>query len=486
MSARTFKPLVVFTFTLFCLHTLPKDLSAQKKDNPVLSLDTCISIALKNATVVQSARNQLNLSGADVLKSYGQFLPSLTVGAGYTFYARNNNLEQVPFTQTLGNGDTLSTISTTLFATESRRASYNISSTLNIFNGLADYAALKQSLNNENASQYSLKRAKEQIAFDVAQSYLQILLNQELLKISEENLNAANDQLSRIREQVNVGAKAISDLYQQESVVSTNELDVITSENNLRNSQIALLQRLKLNPAQEYTFEIPPLDTSKINESVYSSTSIINKAFKNRTDLKSAEFAYKASDWGTNVAFSGYLPRLDLIFNLSSSGILIDKQTIDGIEVPSPVLPDISRQLEDQTNTSLTLNLSWTIFDGFLTNLNHQRARVDYLNRKLTYEDTKLQISAEVTQSIGDYKAAQKQLESAEKGLKSSEKAFETVQQQYDVGGSTFVELSGARASLVAAQSQYAQSVYNFTFQKKLLDFFMGTLDVEQYMTEPY
>ncbi len=467
----------------FCFLLLNTGLIfSQTKPQQTLSLETCIKIALKNATTVQTASNTLSLSGAEVLKSYGQFLPTLTAGAGYTFYSRNNNLEQVPFNQPLASGDTISTISTTLFATESRRANYFISSTLNIFNGLADYASLKQALNNRSASEYSLTWAKEQIAFDVAQSYLQILLNQELLKISEENLIASKKQLERIQEQVALGAKSYSDLYQQESVFSANEYDVIASQNNLRNSKISLLQRLRLDPSENYAFDIPPLDTSLISPGRLLTEGLLETALENRSDLKSAQYALEASDWGTNRAFSGYLPRLDFQFNFSSSGLLIDKQTIDGVEVPAPTLPDLSRQLKDQTNTSLSLNLNWTIFDGFLTNLNYQQAKVEYLNKKLSYEDTKFQIIAEVTQSTGDYKAAQKQLESSKKGLRSAQKAYETVQEQYDVGASTFVGLSSARASLVSAKSQLAQAIYNFTFQKKLLDFFLGVLDVDEYL----
>lgn len=486
MSLLTLKPIAILYLVVIVFISPIKQLKAQANPDQKLTLDSAITIALKNATSVKTASNQLELSGADVLKSYGQFLPSLSVSAGYTLYSKSNNLEQVPFTQTLSSGDTLSGISTTLYATESRRANYVISSTLNLFNGLADYATLKQSLNNQSASEYSLQRAKEQIAFDVAQAYLQILLNQELLKIAQENAIASRDQLQRIQEQVNIGSKSLSDLYQQESVLSADEYDLINAENNLRNSKIALLQRLKINPSGSYEFEIPELDTSRINEGVLEKDALLQMAFENRADIKSAEYNFMASDWGTNIAFSNYLPSLDLKFSFSSSGVLVDKQTLDGVEIQPPVLPSLSRQLEDQTNTSVSLNLSWNIFDGFLTNLNYQQAKVNYLNQKLSYEDTKLQVIAEVTQSIGDYKAAEKQLESAKKGLRSANRAYETVQEQYDVGASTFVELSGAKANFVAAKSQHAQAIYNFTFQKKLLDFFVGTLDVNDYLNDKF
>jgi outer membrane protein TolC len=63
------------------------------------------------------------------------------------------------------------------------------------------------------------------------------------------------------------------------------------------------------------------------------------------------------------------------------------------------------------------LQLSWTIFDRFTTNLRVEQSLINYRNQELQYEDLKIRVVAEVRQALGDYQAALKQLESTSKGL---------------------------------------------------------------------
>jgi outer membrane protein len=82
---------------------------------------------------------------------------------------------------------------------------------------------------------------------------------------------------------------------------------------------------------------------------------------------------------------------------------------------------------------------------------------------------------------MGDYNAAVLQLASSEKGLISAKQAYETVAKRYEVGSANFVELITQQAALVQAQSNRAQALFNFTFQKKILEYYLGTIDLRKY-----
>jgi len=70
------------------------------------------------------------------------------------------------------------------------------------------------------AGEKGLERAKQQVVFDVAQRYLQVLLDQELLKIAIENLENHQEQLRQIEGFVEAGLRTVSDLYNQQSEVA--------------------------------------------------------------------------------------------------------------------------------------------------------------------------------------------------------------------------------------------------------------------------
>jgi outer membrane protein len=439
-----------------------------------LTLEQCIQLAIENSFAVLRAQNTLDLTGTSLVQAYGQFLPDLRVSAGFTPITVNNSLQGQlnPFD---------STLFFNLRGSEGKSSNYNISSSLNLFNGFSDIASLRRAMKQKDADTYSLTRAKQDIAFNVAQSYLQVLLNEELFRIAKENLKSSQERLRQFQEQTRVGSRAIADLYQQEAQAANDELIVIQRENTFRNSKILLLRQIRADLEKEYAFAVPPSDTMLLNLDVKNSASLVQSALATRADLKAREKSIEAALWSVRAAEGNYLPSLNLSFSYGANAFTQDRLTIDGQERPPAALPDFSRQLRDQTSYNLSLVLSWNIFDRFSRELQIQQAKINEKNSQLAFEELKLQIIGEVKQAMGDYNAAVLQLASSEKGLISAKQAYETVAKRYEVGSANFVELITQQAALVQAQSNRAQAVFNFTFQKKILEYFLGTIDLRKY-----
>ncbi len=451
--------------------------SALAQSSPVpdtLTLERCIQLAIENSFAVLRAQNTLELTGASLIQAYGQFLPDLRVSAGFTPITVSNSLQ-----------GQLNPLDSTLFfnlrGSEGKSANYNLSSSLNLFNGFSDFASLQRALKQKDADTYSLTRAKQDIAFNVVQSYLQVLLNEELLRIAKENLKSSQERLRQFQEQTRVGSRAITDLYQQEAQAANDELTVIQRENALRNSKILLLRQIRADLEKEYVFVAPPSDTALLNLDVQNSAQLIESALGARADLKAREKSIEAALWSVRAAEGNYLPSLSLNFSYGANAFTQDRLTIDGQPRPPALLPNFSRQLREQTSYNLSLVLSWNIFDRFTRELQLQQAKINEKNALLAFEELKLQIIGEVKQAIGDYNAAVLQLASSEKGLISAKQAYETVAKRYEVGSANFVELITQQAALVQAQSNRAQALFNFTFQKKILEYYLGTIDLRKY-----
>jgi outer membrane protein len=438
-----------------------------------LTLEKVIKIAIENAVATAQAKNNYELTGTQLLQAYGQFLPSLAVSATYTPLNSNQRINPT----TLPGGQVIFP----LFGQQTTSIGFSLNSSLNLFNGLADQAALQNAIHARESAGYTLKRAKQDIAFSVAQAYLQILLNQELLAIAQENLKVSQERLRQLQEQARLGARAIADLYQQEAQKAADELAVIRAENTLRNSKLALIRQARLDPTKEYKFESPPIDTTLLGAEYQDEARLIAVAQEQRADLKAAQESLTAASWAITQARGTFLPALNLNFTLFTNGFSVFNQSIDGNTIPNPVLPTVGEQLNKQISFNIGLQLSWTIFDRFSTNLRAEQALINYRNQELQYEDLKIRVVAEVRQALGDYQAALKQLESTSKGLLSAKQAYETIQKRYEVGSATFVEVAAAQAALVRAQSDRAQALFNFTFQKKILEYFLGSVDIDDF-----
>ena len=98
-------------------------------------------------------------------------------------------------------------------------------------------------------------------------------------------------------------------------------------------------------------------------------------------------------------------------------------------------------------------------------------------NRKLDLQNLEQNISLEVRQSYLDYQSAAKRLEVTAKQLRSARQANDVERERYNVGASTLVELQLVRASFVNAASTRAQAIYQFLFQAKVIDYYLGVLN---------
>lgn len=462
LLTRLLRVFVIAAISLITLH--PVLLYSADREKRLLTLQECVEIALQNSSSVKKAENAFRLQGSDLLKSYGQFLPKVSASAGY-----------IPLSVARAYSDPESgSVSTT----RTERVDLSLTTTLNLFNGFKDYASLQSALNLREAAGFSLSRARQTIAYDVTQSYYQVLLDTELLKIERENLSSSNDQLQLTKRQYEVGLKPVSDYYQQQAETANSELAVIRAENNLRASRLELLRKLRLDPAEEIlAADIEKATLTSLPRSV-DRDSLVTLGIANRKDLQSAVLTAEAAKWGVTGASAQRYPKLDLAFSLNTGGYPYYTASAD-VPPSSYAFPPLTDQLSDLLGYSLSLTVNWSIFDGFLTRYNVEQAKVNYLNQGLDAADLEDDIAIDIQLAVDNYSAGFTQIETAKHGLRAAEKAYETVKKKYDLGAASFVEANAAKAALVRARSEYSRATYNLALQKNILDFATGTHPVE-------
>ncbi len=74
------------------------------------------------------------------------------------------------------------------------------------------------------------------MALNVALSYLQILLNKELVAANENQLDITRQQIEKTRKLVDAGSVAKGNLLQIQAQAAQEELSLITQENMLETS----------------------------------------------------------------------------------------------------------------------------------------------------------------------------------------------------------------------------------------------------------
>jgi len=422
-----------------------------------VTLQEAVEIALENNYQLKQAQNNQDLADTRVFSAKADFAPSLNAS-----FNGSRNVGRQFVQEDLSFDD---------------RTTYNLGGSINtnltVFNGFSNIANLRQARADKASEEQSYNRLRENVIFTTASRYLQVVLNEELLKIAESSLEASQSQLEQVEAQVEVGSRPTVDLFNQEAAVATDELVVIQRENALEVSKAQLIRIMQDDAITEVQTLVPSIDELSIMPVDLNLQEMIDAALNNRSDYKAQEFAIEGNRQNQTIVRSNLLPSIT-----ASAGI--NTRYSDQFSLPGlgeGTVPFTDQFFDQQISRSIGFSVSIPIFNRWNNRTSLQSAQIQLKNSQLELDNIQFQITEEVRQAYNDYKAIVKEMESSLKALIAAERAFETEQQRYEIGSTTLIELNQANANFVQAQSERVQSVYDFIFQEQLLDYYIGQLD---------
>lgn len=436
--------------------------TAQAQEVQKISLQEAIDLALENSIELQKASNNLDLVEEQKFSAKADFLPSLNASLnGNKNVGRQFIESEVSFEEVTSNS-----------------ISGSVNTSIPIFQGFQNILSLRNSRKDVKRQQNSLERTRERVIFNAASGYLQVLLEKQLVDIARENLEASRQQLQQVEAQVEVGSRPSVDLYDQESQVANNELELINRENALEISRTQLIRTLQLDPLGTYNFASPEVQVEDVNKSELDLQDLTERALTNRKDLRSQELLIETLQNDLKQTKYSLYPSITASAGISTSYQDLYRSFDPGTGQLGPV--DFSDQFFDQRISRFAgFSISIPIFNNWNQRLSIQQAQVNYKNAQLDLKDQRYGIREEVRQAYNDYRSYTQRLESSQKALQAAERSYETQQQRYEVGSSTLIELTNASARYTEAQSNLASALYNLIFQEKLLDYYLGQLDQE-------
>jgi outer membrane protein len=435
---------------LFCLILQSSFLIAQKQ----WTLEECIKYAHDNNLQIQRQNLAVRSAESNLLNSWFQALPTANAFGNYTFNkGRAPNFDTYEYVDTAFNDGNI-----------------GIESRLNIFSGLNNYFTIRQNSYNLMAKLQDVESLKNNITISIGGSYLQILLNTELLKIAEDQLEITRQQVEKRQRLVEVGNLSKGDLYEIQAQEAREASSVVKARNDLEIAYLNLIQYMDLEPSESKLFSIvsPQLEIGDASElrPVYS---IYNDALKVMPMVKSAEYNLIASKKGLSAARGERYPALSvryLYYTLYSE--------ISQDQIHPEALYHWQDQLRDKGYQQLTLSLEVPLFNRWNTQNRISQAKVTMLDAKVNLDQTRQTMYKSIQQAYADANAALENYQANLESVRSTEEAFNYTEQKYNVGMVSAVDYNLAKNNLMKAQSDLLQAKYEYIFYTKMLDFWAG------------
>jgi outer membrane protein len=454
---------------------------ASKQSAKVWSLHECIDYALANNIQVKQQQLNEQVAKINLLQSNLSLFPGIEADAshGYNY------------------GRTIDMFTNQFASSTVRTDNYYLSSSITVFNGFQLLNTIKQNRINLQASQYDLDKMMNDISLNIATAYLQILYNIELLNNAQNQLDVTNQQVGRTKKLVEAGTVAKGDLLTLEAQSASEDLNVVTTQNNLDLSYLSLSQMLNLSSPDSFKIAIPQIDMAFETAVLLTPEQVYAYAMNTQPEIKSAELKVQSSEIGLSVARGMRSPNISLRGSLGT-GFSGDSKQIKGtpsfsgldtigytysttpVAVVQPQLAyqtetvPFSDQIKQNFNKSISLNLSMPIFSGWRTNGTISKAKIAVQSAQYTLQTTKNTLFQSIQQAYADATAARNKYKSSQKSVDALKEAFKYAEQKYNVGLVNSVDYDDAKNKLAEAQSNLLQAKYEFVFRLKILDFYMG------------
>ncbi len=465
---------LLFVFSLLFIGST-NPLQAQKK----YSLEECIIYARENNLTVKKSQLNLEISENQKSSQFGNFLPDANLSSSYSY---NNGFSIDPTTNRILNN-------------ESNSLGVNATSQWSLFTGLQNLNSYRKAKFDILSAQYNLEQMKDNISLQVANAYLDVILNREFLKVAEDQVQLSLNEEDRVQRFVDAGKKTKGDLYESQATLANDEQQLVAVENSLMLSKLALTQLLQIEYTKEFDiveedFPIPALGMmEKSNDEVYE------KALETQYLIKNYENKIFSAQKDLSIAKGNYSPTLSFVYQFSSRFLLEkNRAVITGNSQQLPigyvgssgetVFTDVAAngserypfwdQMNDGKNHYVGLNLRIPLFNRFNSRNTVRLKKIQLKQVELDMEIEKNNLRQSIEKAQADANAALKTFKSGEKALESIEEAFKYAQQKRDVGSISEYDYNQSRTRLVKAQSTMLRSKYDFIFKVKILEYYFG------------
>jgi outer membrane protein len=485
---------ILFSLMLFgsLLASAQNPDSARKASpNSILTFEQAIAMAMKNAVLLNTQRNNLEQSQMQKLATIAGALPSISLNSSASQFNGNSFNSQ---TGAVVNG-------------VRDNISGSINANVNLFTGFSRVNAIRQYSALLNGQSYFVKRTAQDVMNTVATQYLQVMVDEEIMLIAKENWITVDKLLQQISEQVKLGTKGPVDEYNQGALTKAAELTYIQAQITWQNDKALLAQTLLMDPFIEFQTESPNWDINVIGKETFDPVQMAEEAKRDRADYLRAlenERGYKFAMYSarglmtpTLSAFANYgssynyqhgVPRtVDSTYQTiivanpaAASGYSLGTQASYSPHANSDYPQPFSQQFK-QNNLYKQYGFQFTIplFQGFQNRNFYAQQRVLYENAVVQRQNAEMQIRNDVVRAVRNFEGAKKAFSISMDKFTYAEAAMDLESQRYVLGVTSFVEYANANKVLVQAQTDKAQAEYRLVFQKVMLSYASGTLKAE-------
>lgn len=453
-------------------------------ENPnTLSLTACIDYALKNNVTIK--QRQLTVETSAVQLEQSRYSQYPTVNGQFNLNG-NAGRNVDPFTNS---------IVTQAIGTNNMGVAVSVP----VYNGFQIKNTIARNELSLEAAQTDVLAQKNNIALQIATSYLNVLSTEDLIEVSQKQLEVTKLQLDRTQKLVRAGTLAETNLYDLEAQLANDELNLINAQNNYESAILTLKQAMNAPIEMDVQVKRIEIPSPEITQYASNANNIYETAVGFLPEIKAGQIRLKVAD--RNIAIAQALGKPTVSFNTSwgTAYSSVAKKLIPNGTTSTPTT--VSAEFEGQTipfvinfpqqnylregipyfnqlgnnqNVNAGLSVRIPIFNGFNSRYQTQSAKIQKMQTEYQNTSTELQIRQSIDQAYITMLNAQKRYSATQVQTDALERSFRAAEMRYSAGSGNFVDYNLAKTNLDRAKFNLIAAKYDYIFRIKILDFYQN------------
>ncbi|MCB0546731.1 MAG: TolC family protein [Phaeodactylibacter sp.] len=450
-------------------------------------LEKCIQYAQQNNLSTKQA--QYNIQDAQLLTRLNQFsrLPNLNArtSVGYQF------------------GRTIDPTTNTFNNERIGFNSFSVDAGMTVYGGNQINNSIKQSKLDLEAARLEAQATSNDISLNIASAYLTILLAEEQLANAEKRLELSNEQLGQTDKLIQAGSLPPNDRLDFLAQIALDEQAIVDAQNQVAIGYLNLKQLMEVDPNEDIrivrpeTIEIP----TGADPRIFRLDEVYTAALQTQPQIRAADLRLESAQLSEDIARGGMLPTLNIFASLNTNyssafqtpiiGPTTNMETVYINDMPvdiefrgeGPVdfkQVSYSDQINENFGQTVGASLNIPIYSNHRNKIQMERARLNALNTEVVNRQQRNLLKTDVQRSIADARAARESYTAAQKSVDAAQAAFDNAEKRFQLGAINSLEYTTARNNLDRAQVDLIRSKYQYIFNLKTVDFYLGrpiTLD---------
>ncbi|MEA2072301.1 MAG: TolC family outer membrane protein [Campylobacterota bacterium] len=323
----------------------------------------------------------------------------------------------------------------------------SLSYTHNLFNGFSTTYQVKEQEYRTLSAAYSYIEKVNNTSFDMVNSYLEVMKNQELLQTAQENVTIDKEIFTKVRKLYEAGLTTLSEVNKIESSLALAKSNLVVQENTIMDVSYNL-QRVLGRELEPTKMSKPKLDITLPT----TQEEALKFALQNNPSLLVSEFNIRLAQASKEGSKSSFYPSLD-------------------IEVSQAMNKNLSGIAGEDDRFRAMAYLSFNIFRGFADSSALQKNSAKITQEVQTKNSLKRQVIESLNLSWAANEKLNEQLIHLIEYKDFSYKTLTLYSKEYDLGRRSLLDLLSAQNDFIKAKAQIISTEYSLLYAKyRILD----------------